>query len=136
MRLVEFKWSYFCCCVPFCLHHLVGLPGIKMDTDAHIWLCLFSRLDSVNCTLRFWFLNSKESWILTTKIVQARDIEKALDGFTRAVQLDPENGEAWNNIACLYVFLTHITCVMRILDNFMVWSINIHACLYAFLAYN
>ncbi|KAK8617298.1 hypothetical protein V6N13_080215 [Hibiscus sabdariffa] len=33
----------------------------------------------------------------------ARDIEKALDGFTRAVQLDPENGEAWNNIACLHM---------------------------------
>ncbi|XP_040368984.1 tetratricopeptide repeat protein 27 homolog isoform X1 [Rosa chinensis] len=31
------------------------------------------------------------------------DIEKALDGFTRAVQLDPENGEAWNNIACLHM---------------------------------
>ncbi|PRQ55074.1 putative 43kDa postsynaptic protein [Rosa chinensis] len=28
---------------------------------------------------------------------------KALDGFTRAVQLDPENGEAWNNIACLHM---------------------------------
>lgn len=38
--------------------------------------------------------------------MQARDIDKALDGFTRAVQLYPENGEAWNNIACLYVFLT------------------------------
>lgn len=37
-------------------------------------------------------------------ILQARDTEKALDGFTRAVQLDPENGEAWNNIACLYAF--------------------------------
>ncbi|PRQ55006.1 putative acetyltransferase A, auxiliary subunit [Rosa chinensis] len=32
-----------------------------------------------------------------------RDIEKALDGLTRAVQLDPENGEAWNNIACLHM---------------------------------
>ncbi|KAK9188352.1 hypothetical protein WN944_019753 [Citrus x changshan-huyou] len=32
----------------------------------------------------------------------ARDVERALDGFTRAVQLDPDNGEAWNNIACLY----------------------------------
>lgn len=35
--------------------------------------------------------------------MQARDIDKALDAFTRAVQLDPDNGEAWNNIACLYV---------------------------------
>ncbi|XP_022735386.1 tetratricopeptide repeat protein 27 homolog [Durio zibethinus] len=35
--------------------------------------------------------------------LKARDVEKALDGFTRAVQLDPENGEAWNNIACLHM---------------------------------
>ncbi|OIW21816.1 hypothetical protein TanjilG_11551 [Lupinus angustifolius] len=34
--------------------------------------------------------------------LKARDIEKALDAFTRAVQLDPDNGEAWNNIACLH----------------------------------
>ncbi|CAJ1974750.1 unnamed protein product [Sphenostylis stenocarpa] len=38
---------------------------------------------------------------LTGKVLQAQDKEKALDAFTRAVQLDPENGEAWNNIACL-----------------------------------
>lgn len=37
--------------------------------------------------------------------MQARDVSKALDGFTRAVQLDPDNGEAWNNIACLYVLI-------------------------------
>ncbi|KAE9608627.1 putative 43kDa postsynaptic protein [Lupinus albus] len=35
--------------------------------------------------------------------LKARDIEKALDAFTRAVQLDPDNGEAWNNIACLHL---------------------------------
>ncbi|OMO78491.1 Tetratricopeptide-like helical [Corchorus capsularis] len=35
--------------------------------------------------------------------LKARDVEKALDGFTREVQLDPENGEAWNNIACLHM---------------------------------
>lgn len=56
------------------------------------------------------FLISKVCGILTMKFLQARDIEKALDGFTRAVQLDPENGEAWNNIACLYVFLAYIYC--------------------------
>ncbi|KAK1369041.1 hypothetical protein POM88_035133 [Heracleum sosnowskyi] len=32
---------------------------------------------------------------------KARDVEKAIAGFTRSVQLDPDNGEAWNNIACL-----------------------------------
>ncbi|KOM40685.1 hypothetical protein LR48_Vigan04g088300 [Vigna angularis] len=35
--------------------------------------------------------------------LKAQDKEKALDAFTRAVQLDPENGEAWNNIACLHM---------------------------------
>ncbi|XP_027904629.1 tetratricopeptide repeat protein 27 homolog [Vigna unguiculata] len=35
--------------------------------------------------------------------LKAQDKEKALDAFTRAVQLDPENGEAWNNIAGLHM---------------------------------
>ncbi|XP_073053469.1 uncharacterized protein [Primulina eburnea] len=35
--------------------------------------------------------------------LKARDVDKALDAFTRAVQLDPDNGEAWNNIACLHM---------------------------------
>ena len=26
-----------------------------------------------------------------------------MDAFSRAVQIDPENGEAWNNIACLHM---------------------------------
>lgn len=50
--------------------------------------------------------------------MQARDIDKALDGFTRAVQLDPENGEAWNNIACLYVFLTFCSSTSFFLQSF------------------
>uniref|UniRef100_A0A2N9IB82 Uncharacterized protein n=1 Tax=Fagus sylvatica TaxID=28930 RepID=A0A2N9IB82_FAGSY len=44
-----------------------------------------------------------DGWFaLGAAALKARDIQKALDGFTRAVQLDPDNGEAWNNIACLY----------------------------------
>ncbi|KAK6143174.1 hypothetical protein DH2020_023522 [Rehmannia glutinosa] len=35
--------------------------------------------------------------------LKSKDVDKALDAFTRAVQLDPENGEAWNNIACLHM---------------------------------
>ncbi|KAF6137117.1 hypothetical protein GIB67_030881 [Kingdonia uniflora] len=43
-----------------------------------------------------------DGWFaLGAAALKARDIEKALEGFTRAVQLDPDNGEAWNNIACL-----------------------------------
>ena len=41
-------------------------------------------------------------------MMQARDVDKALVGFTKAVQFDPENGEAWNNIACLYVIFTSV----------------------------
>ncbi|XP_059640826.1 uncharacterized protein LOC132282985 [Cornus florida] len=45
-----------------------------------------------------------DGWFaLGSAALKARDVEKALDGFTRAVQLDPENGEAWNNIACLHM---------------------------------
>ncbi|XP_061998164.1 uncharacterized protein LOC133715625 isoform X2 [Rosa rugosa] len=45
-----------------------------------------------------------DGWFaLGAAALKDRDIEKALDGFTRAVQLDPENGEAWNNIACLHM---------------------------------
>ncbi|KAL9423270.1 hypothetical protein AB3S75_035373 [Citrus x aurantiifolia] len=43
-----------------------------------------------------------DGWFaLGAAALKAQDVEKALDGFTRAVQLDPGNGEAWNNIACL-----------------------------------
>nr|XP_048335273.1 tetratricopeptide repeat protein 27 isoform X2 [Ziziphus jujuba var. spinosa] len=51
-------------------------------------------------------LNSlyQDGWFaLGAAALKAKDVEKALDGFTRAVQLDPENGEAWNNIACLHM---------------------------------
>ncbi|KAJ8425179.1 hypothetical protein Cgig2_010788 [Carnegiea gigantea] len=45
-----------------------------------------------------------DGWFaLGAAALKARDINKALDGFTRAVQLDPENGEAWNNIACMHM---------------------------------
>lgn len=45
-----------------------------------------------------------DGWFaLGAAALKARDIDKALDGFTRAVQLYPENGEAWNNIACLHM---------------------------------
>ncbi|TQD93794.1 hypothetical protein C1H46_020566 [Malus baccata] len=45
-----------------------------------------------------------DGWFaLGSAALKARDTEKALDAFTRAVQLDPENGEAWNNIACLHM---------------------------------
>ncbi|OVA09405.1 Tetratricopeptide repeat-containing domain [Macleaya cordata] len=45
-----------------------------------------------------------DGWFaLGAAALKARDIDKALDGFSRAIQLDPDNGEAWNNIACLHM---------------------------------
>jgi len=45
--------------------------------------------------------------------IQDKDLDKAVDAFSRAVQIDPENGEAWNNIACLYIIL--YTCSLFVL---------------------
>ncbi|KAG9455334.1 hypothetical protein H6P81_008238 [Aristolochia fimbriata] len=43
-----------------------------------------------------------DGWFaLGAAALKARDVDKALEAFRRAVQLDPDNGEAWNNIACL-----------------------------------
>ncbi|KAG6422850.1 hypothetical protein SASPL_113232 [Salvia splendens] len=45
-----------------------------------------------------------DGWFaLGAAALKSKDVDKALDAFTRAVQLDPENGEAWNNIACLHM---------------------------------
>ncbi|CAE6127226.1 unnamed protein product [Arabidopsis arenosa] len=45
-----------------------------------------------------------DGWFaLGAAALKARDVQKALDAFTFAVQLDPDNGEAWNNIACLHM---------------------------------
>ncbi|XP_077251861.1 uncharacterized protein LOC143891098 [Tasmannia lanceolata] len=43
------------------------------------------------------------SFALGAAALKAQDIDKALDGFARDVQLDPDNGEAWNNITCLHM---------------------------------
>lgn len=52
-------------------------------------------------------------------VIQDKDLDKAVDAFSRAVQIDPENGEAWNNIACLYIIPILVPChVFRML---MVW---------------
>lgn len=62
--------------------------------------------------------------------MQDRDIDKALDGFTRAVQLDPDNGEAWNNIACVYVLAFHFFFPFQvILCSGLVLAVFLLACL-------
>ncbi|KAG2641782.1 hypothetical protein PVAP13_2KG234200 [Panicum virgatum] len=43
-----------------------------------------------------WFAYGTAAW-------KDKDLDKAVDAFSRAVQIDPENGEAWNNIACLHM---------------------------------
>lgn len=61
------------------------------------------------------------------EVVQARDIEKALDAFTRAVQLDPQNGEAWNNIACLYEVLAFFL-YSKVGNSFVCSSMSSFSC--------
>jgi cytochrome c-type biogenesis protein CcmH/NrfG len=34
-------------------------------------------------------------------MLQARELDSAINAFTRSVQLNPENGESWNNLAAL-----------------------------------
>ncbi|KAG9153932.1 hypothetical protein Leryth_024030 [Lithospermum erythrorhizon] len=61
---------------------------------------------SKNLWERAMALNSlyPDGWFaLGAAALKGRDTDKALDGFTRAVQLDPDNGEAWNNVACLHM---------------------------------
>lgn len=58
---------------------------------------------------------------LASQHIQARDVEKAMDAFTSAVQLDPDNGEAWNNIACLYD-LSHLEHASSIFFFFPIYS--------------
>jgi tetratricopeptide (TPR) repeat protein len=48
-----------------------------------------------------WFAYGTVAW-------KDKDLEKAVDAFTRSVQIDPENGEAWNNIACLYAHFSYL----------------------------
>ncbi|XP_040382089.1 tetratricopeptide repeat protein 27 homolog isoform X2 [Oryza brachyantha] len=43
-----------------------------------------------------WFAYGTVAW-------KDKDLQKAVDAFSRSVQIDPENGEAWNNIACLHM---------------------------------
>lgn len=43
-----------------------------------------------------WFAYGTAAW-------KDKDLDKAVEAFSRAVQIDPENGEAWNNIACLHM---------------------------------
>ncbi|KAH9707015.1 TPR REGION domain-containing protein [Citrus sinensis] len=73
-----------------------------------------------------------DGWFaLGAAALKARDVEKALDGFTRAVQLDPDNGEAWNNIACLYalffVIMSFYPLALR--NSWQLWENYSHVAL-------
>ncbi|KAL9677972.1 hypothetical protein QQ045_015810 [Rhodiola kirilowii] len=82
---------------------LIG-EALKVFEDLELWdnliYCYWCVRESA---MAMNSLNPGGWFSLGSAALKARDIEKALDGFTRAVQLDPENGEAWNNIACLHM---------------------------------
>ncbi|WVZ63019.1 hypothetical protein U9M48_012697 [Paspalum notatum var. saurae] len=62
-------------------------------TSKTLWECALS-LNSL--VPDGWFAYGTAAW-------KDKDLDKAVDAFSRAVQIDPENGEAWNNIACLHM---------------------------------
>ncbi|OMO99576.1 Tetratricopeptide-like helical [Corchorus capsularis] len=58
------------------------------------------------------------------------DVQRALDAFTRAIQLDPENWEAWGNIAYLHLirkkkkesFIAYTQAVKFMRDSWKLWE--------------
>jgi cytochrome c-type biogenesis protein CcmH/NrfG len=43
-----------------------------------------------------------DGWFaLGSASLKARELDSAINAFTRSVQLNPENGESWNNLAAL-----------------------------------
>jgi hypothetical protein len=54
------------------------------------------------CQCQICFLGCWVHVLLIYKwILQARELDSAINAFTRSVQLNPENGESWNNLAAL-----------------------------------
>jgi hypothetical protein len=54
---------------------------------------LFLPLSNFGCWVHILLIYK---WML-----QARELDSAINAFTRSVQLNPENGESWNNLAAL-----------------------------------
>lgn len=48
-------------------------------------------------------LHPRGWFALGSASLKARELGKSLDSYTRAVQLDPDDGEAWNNIAAIHM---------------------------------
>ena len=75
--------------------------------------------------------NSIEIGWKVKQTLKARDFDKAIDGFTHAVQLDPDNGEAWNNIACFHMmrksnkeaFIAFKEALKFRRNSWLVWSL-------------
>ena len=87
---------------------------LKFGCGNMIWplccrLLLLPLLISFVASLEYMLSNRFTVYVF----IQDKDLDKAVDAFSRAVQIDPENGEAWNNIACLYI--TFYTCSLFVL---------------------
>jgi Flp pilus assembly protein TadD len=39
--------------------------------------------------------------------IKEKEYGRALQAFTRSSQLEPENGEAWNNLAAIHMHMRH-----------------------------
>ncbi|KAI3811976.1 hypothetical protein L1987_16675 [Smallanthus sonchifolius] len=94
---------------------LINTRLLERPNDPRLWCSLGDVTNNDSCyekalevsenkSVRAKRSLSRNGWFaLGAAALKARDLEKALDAFTRAVQIDPDNGEAWNNIACLHM---------------------------------
>lgn len=65
-------------------------PG-NLEIVVLIFSLFTFRLPAFNCGLI----------VVMSHLLQAHDVDTAINAFTRSVQLDPDNGESWNNLAAL-----------------------------------
>ncbi|GKF58741.1 tetratricopeptide repeat protein 27, partial [Tanacetum coccineum] len=86
---------------------LINTRLLEKPNDPRLWCSLGDVTNQDSCYEKALQVSENKSVrakrSLARTALKTRDLEKAVDAFTRAVQLDPDNGEAWNNIACLHM---------------------------------
>ena len=56
--------------------------------------------------------------------IKQRDYPAALSAFTRCSQLDPDNGESWNNLAAVHMHLEHWPQAFNALTGAGRWALG------------
>jgi tetratricopeptide (TPR) repeat protein len=84
----------------FFLYKGNGVMNLALQADLLV-RCLIFFSYSREAAMALNSLYSDGWFALGAAALKARDLQKALDAFTLAVHLDPDNWLAWNNIASL-----------------------------------